>query len=472
MYGNMAYSLHVGSNKNRKNSSRRTAKNNLSQTTSKSNNGIQSAQQLSKVDKHNYRKYDNDIQNRIVLKGTDSAYEDVKEFYKNYFEEARIEYNNKQTRSDRKIDDYFEYISNDLKKDLACELIIEIGDKEFWDNQDMKTKERMYNVYKEQIKDLEKLLPNFKTTSAVLHLDETSPHIHIVGVPVKEKNKYGMSKQVGKSDVFTRESLAKLQDQMRELAIIEFNTEYKTNYKLKEKQKGRNEDINVKDMKNYKHLKTHKELEQAVVDTNLTDQKNVNKGLDEIEDIIDNLDYNNGNYNLTSKDKEKIERFIKDTKYFMKHNEEVMEDLINHDTLINKVDLLETEVDNLSYDKDKWIDKYHKLEKENKDYKNTIDFLDGIVDRDKINLMKFLSTKINTGTSIEKATYKEVAKDLRRNKIFKSSEYQLCLKPIFDFNNHDIQQAIKNIEYENNKAVEEFDKLFTKSENENNEFII
>ena len=43
---------------------------------------------------------------------------------------------------------------------------------------------------------------------------------------VKEKNKNGMSKQVGKSDVFTKESLIKLQDNMRTLCIEEFNEEY------------------------------------------------------------------------------------------------------------------------------------------------------------------------------------------------------------------------------------------------------
>ena len=59
----MAYSLHLGSDKNRKNISKETAKNNISGTTSLSNNAIQNAQVLSKVDKHNYRKYDNDQEN-------------------------------------------------------------------------------------------------------------------------------------------------------------------------------------------------------------------------------------------------------------------------------------------------------------------------------------------------------------------------------------------------------------------------
>ncbi len=66
----------------------------------------------------------------------------------------------------------------------------------------MEFKKRMTNVFKEQVNDLEILVPNFKIASAIIHYDETSPHLHIVGVPVKIGGKNGMSKQVGKTEVF------------------------------------------------------------------------------------------------------------------------------------------------------------------------------------------------------------------------------------------------------------------------------
>lgn len=50
--------------------------------------------------------------------------------------------------------------------------------------------------------------------------------MHIVEVSIKYKNKYGLSKQVGKSDIFTKSSLTKLHDKMRTLCIEEFNKEY------------------------------------------------------------------------------------------------------------------------------------------------------------------------------------------------------------------------------------------------------
>ena len=111
----LSYSLHLSSDKNRKPSSKNMAKNNASGSTSLSNNAIQNAKQLSRVDKHNYRKYDNNSELIEIIKGTTSLYEDVKNLYLEEFEEARLEYNKEQEnkgRNDRKITDYFKKISD------------------------------------------------------------------------------------------------------------------------------------------------------------------------------------------------------------------------------------------------------------------------------------------------------------------------------------------------------------------------
>ena len=151
----LAYSLHLSSDKNRKNISKQNSKNNISGTTSLPNNAIQNVRQLSKVDKHNYRKYDND-QNLIeIVRGTSSLFEDVRNLYLKEFEETRLEYNKLQSRPSRMINDYFENVSNNEKKDLACEIIIELGDKEYWDTKDEIFKKKMSEVYKKQVNDLE-----------------------------------------------------------------------------------------------------------------------------------------------------------------------------------------------------------------------------------------------------------------------------------------------------------------------------
>ena len=57
---------------------------NKSGTTSLSNNAIQNAKMLSRVDKHNYRKYDNDQEDIVIIKGSSSIVDDVKELYKKH----------------------------------------------------------------------------------------------------------------------------------------------------------------------------------------------------------------------------------------------------------------------------------------------------------------------------------------------------------------------------------------------------
>ena len=305
----LAYSLHLGSDKNRKNISKQNGKNNISGTTSLPNNAIQNVRQLSKVDKHNYRKYDNEQDLIEIVRGTSSPLDDVKELYLKEFEEVRLEYNSKQTRSSRMIDNYFDNVSNNEKKDLACEIILELGDKEYWDTKNEDFKKRMSEVYKKQVDDLEMLVPNFKVASAIIHYDETSPHLHIVGVPIKYKNKNGMEKQVGKSDVFTKESLIRLQDKMRTLCIEEFNQVYSLDSTLKKKQKGRNRDIHVSDMDNYIEMK--KQIEK-----NAENLKQANKKSNELKnnskDIKDKIDklkvskLNKDNY-ILSKEYDKIQ---------------------------------------------------------------------------------------------------------------------------------------------------------------------
>ena len=64
----LAYSIHLGSDKNKTTKAKETAKNNSSGETSFSNNGIQNATQLSKVNKHNLRDYDNEKDNKVYNK--------------------------------------------------------------------------------------------------------------------------------------------------------------------------------------------------------------------------------------------------------------------------------------------------------------------------------------------------------------------------------------------------------------------
>ena len=312
----LSYSLHLSNDKNKSKKARRSVKNTETGTTSLSNNAIQNRQQLSKVDKHNLRKYDEEQELICTIKGTPSIVEDTKNLYLKLFEDARIKYNEKQTRNARKIENYFNHISNDNKRDLACEIIIELGDMDFWIDKDDKFKHKMTEVFKEQILDLEEVVPNFKIANATIHFDESSPHLHIVGVPFKDGMKNGMEKQVGKSDVFTKVSLKNIQDKMREYCINSFNRIYHLNYTLKVKEEGRNVDINVANMNEYKKFKREQEkYKKQLKELNSKTDDLQNKS-SEINDIIDNLKptiMNKNNYSISSEDVNKIKKYIEQT---------------------------------------------------------------------------------------------------------------------------------------------------------------
>ena len=132
----LAYSFHLGSDKNKSKLAKKVAKENVSGTTSLSNNAIQNAKDLSDVNKHNLRDYDNNRDYIEVIKGSYNLVEDVKAIYMQEFEEARQEYN-KKVRTDKQIEDYFNHIAKSPMWDLACEIIVELGDMYFWNDKDL-----------------------------------------------------------------------------------------------------------------------------------------------------------------------------------------------------------------------------------------------------------------------------------------------------------------------------------------------
>ena len=312
----LAYSFHLGSDKNKSKLAKKVSKGNVSGTTSLSNNAIQNANDLSRANKHNLRDYDNQKELITTIYGTDNIVNDVKQLYLQEFEDARIEYNNKQTKKNRKIDSYFQKVSGS-QNDIACEIIIELGDMDFWQDKDNEYRYKLTDVYNEQIKDLAKILPSFKVANATIHFDETSPHMHIVGVPVIESCKRGMKKQVGKSQLFTKTLLSEIQDKMRNACIKSYNKFYDVDSRLKTKQKGRNQDINVKDMDGYKDFKKQlKRKEQKLAKANEqtekldNESKNINRILDNLKPTL----MNKNNMVISSEDIQEIKNFTRDVK--------------------------------------------------------------------------------------------------------------------------------------------------------------
>ena len=121
--------------------------------------------------------------------------ENVKDVYHELFDEALAWYNEKQTRSDRRIDDYYEKIRSGKQEKPFHEIILQIGDK---DNMGAKTENGQLaaKVLDKYVRDFQRRNPTLRVFSAYLHMDEATPHLHIDFVPYTTGSKRGLDTRV------------------------------------------------------------------------------------------------------------------------------------------------------------------------------------------------------------------------------------------------------------------------------------
>ena len=121
--------------------------------------------------------------------------EDIKDVYHELFDDALKRYNDKQTRKDRKIDDYYEKIRSGKQEKLFHEVIIQIGDK---DNMGSETMEGQLaaKILDEYMKGFQERNPTLRVFAAHLHLDEATPHLHIDFIPYVTGSKRGLDTRV------------------------------------------------------------------------------------------------------------------------------------------------------------------------------------------------------------------------------------------------------------------------------------
>ena len=119
----------------------------------------------------------------------------VKDVYHELFDEALARYNEKQTRSDRRIDDYYEKIRSGKQEKPFHEIILQIGDK---DNMGAKTENGQLaaKVLDKYMWDFQRRNPTLRVFSAYLHMDEATPHLHIDFVPYTTGSKRGLDTRV------------------------------------------------------------------------------------------------------------------------------------------------------------------------------------------------------------------------------------------------------------------------------------
>lgn len=371
MGNSISVSMHIGSDKN----------------------AIKTMSDIKRCDLHNNRKYKNkkneDInlslsKYNITLKGTKNIYTDMENFYKTEFADALYNYNLKQQREDRKIVDYLTKMEKDTKTNIGVEILFQIGDKEDWKDKTLEEKQKSIDIFKSAIPELEKR--NIKVVNAALHMDETSPHLHVIAVPIIEGQKRGLQKQVSQNKVITREVIKELREVIEKNFIEEYNRIYGTSKELKRGSEIE-EHLQVQDYKNTKKmlevakkygdkLELKEELENRTnyITNELTRLDNENKeklkrknelekSNVDLENSINNIDKENKTYKetleknkknletstagLTNEIKE-LESKIKEVKQIKEDKDKELElELVNKVNKIKEIEKIKEEIKKL-----------------------------------------------------------------------------------------------------------------------------
>lgn len=143
---------------------------------------------------------------------------DIRELYKNEFDDAVNEYNSKQKRNDRKIDDYYKKVLHDKKTEHQRELIVSIGTKHENTSEDILKNKK--DILDEYMRNFQERNPNLKVYNAAMHLDEANPHLHINFVPVAHYDK-GLKKRVAYEKALKEQGVTFEQWREKETSFIE-----------------------------------------------------------------------------------------------------------------------------------------------------------------------------------------------------------------------------------------------------------
>ena len=145
---------------------------------------------------HNSRKFKaENVDGERSYLNIDYCNEPIKKIYHELFDEALKRYNEKQTRADRRIENYYEKIRNSKQEKPFHELILQIGDKENM-SAESENGELARQILDEYYSGFQERNPHLKVFSAHLHMDEATPHLHIDFVPFTTGSKRGLDTRV------------------------------------------------------------------------------------------------------------------------------------------------------------------------------------------------------------------------------------------------------------------------------------
>ena len=145
---------------------------------------------------HNSRKFKaENVDGERSHLNIDYCNEPIKKIYHELFDDALKRYNDKQTRADRKIANYYEKIRNSKQEKPFHEMILQIGDKENM-SAESENGQLARQILDEYYQGFQERNPQLKVFSAHLHMDEATPHLHIDFVPFTTGSKRGLDTRV------------------------------------------------------------------------------------------------------------------------------------------------------------------------------------------------------------------------------------------------------------------------------------
>ena len=145
---------------------------------------------------HNRRTYtaENVDANRSHL-NIEYCYSPIEQAYHDLFDDALAEFNAKQKRKDRCIENYYEKIRNGKQEKPFYEVIFQIGNMEDMSSTS-ENGELARDVLDKFMRTFQERNPQLHVFSAHLHMDEATPHLHIDFIPFTTGSKRGLSTRV------------------------------------------------------------------------------------------------------------------------------------------------------------------------------------------------------------------------------------------------------------------------------------
>ena len=145
---------------------------------------------------HNSRKFlSENVDDERTHLNIDYCNENIKAVYHELFDEALKRYNDRQTRADRKIEDYYEKIRSSKQEKPFHEIILQVGNKDDM-SAESEDGQLAAAVLDEYMRGFRERNPQLRVFSAHLHMDEATPHLHIDFVPFTTGSKRGLETRV------------------------------------------------------------------------------------------------------------------------------------------------------------------------------------------------------------------------------------------------------------------------------------